>query len=215
MKFYGYFRSSAAYRCRIAFNLKGIAPEFQSIHLRKGGGEQKEESYRSLNPQALVPTLDNDGVLLTQSLAIIEWLDESYPGARLVPENKEQRALVRAFALAIACDVHPLQNLRVLDYLRTEFRADQAALDKWCQRWIGDGLAACEEIVSRAPSKTRFCFGDEPSLVDLCLVPQMFSAERFRLDTASYPNLERITQACNSLPAFHDAHPSRQPDSEA
>ena len=212
--FHGYFRSSSAYRCRIAFNLKGVAHDFTSVHLRRDGGQQKTPTYRALNPQALVPVLEEGDFRLTQSLAIIEWLDETRPGAKLVPENANLRAEVRAFAQVIACDVHPLQNLRVLDYLKTSFRADQAALDAWCQRWIIDGLAACEALLARRAPST-FCFGEAPSLADICLVPQIFSAQRSGADLSAMPRLLAVHAACEALPAFADAHPRKQPDWEA
>ncbi|MBN9889550.1 maleylacetoacetate isomerase [Salipiger abyssi] len=212
--FHGYFRSSSAYRCRIAFNLKGIEYDFTSVHLRKDGGQQKTPEYRALNPQALVPALQEGDFRLTQSLAIIEWLDETKPGARLVPEDPDLRALVRAFSQVIACDVHPLQNLRVLDYLKAEFNADQDVLDAWCGRWIADGLNACEALLAGRPQST-FCFGETPSLADICLVPQVFSAARFKVDISGLSNVNRITEACNALAAFADAHPKTQPDSEA
>ncbi|RRD22408.1 maleylacetoacetate isomerase [Brucellaceae bacterium VT-16-1752] len=213
MRFHGYFRSSSAYRCRIAFNLKGVTYDFRSVHLRKDGGQQKTPAYRALNPQALVPTLESGHFHLTQSLAIIEWLDETQPGPKLLPEDADLRAEVRAFAQVIACDVHPLQNLRVLDYLKAGFGADQAALDAWCQRWITDGLAACEALLTRRDSST-FSFGDRPTLADICLVPQIFSAQRFGVDLSAMPRLRSIHEACEALSAFADAHPKRQPDWE-
>ncbi len=214
MIFHGYFRSSSAYRCRIAFNLKGIAPDFVSVHLRKGGGQQKTAAYRALNPQALVPALQDGDFRLTQSLAIIEWLDETQTGPKLLPQEANLRAEVRAFAQAIACDIHPLQNLRVLDYLKAKFGADQAALDQWCQRWITDGLAACEALLARRAT-TAFCFGDTPTLADICLVPQVFSASRFGVDLSAMPRLRAIHATCEALPAFAAAHPKAQPDWEA
>jgi len=214
MIFHGYFRSSSAYRCRIAFNLKGLSPDFVPVHLRRNGGEQKQEAYKTLNPQGLVPALEVDGTILTQSLAIIEWLDETYAEPTLLPADSIQRAKVRAFALAIACDIHPLQNLRVLDYLKNELGHEQSVLDGWCRRWIGDGLAACEALLEREASRGDFCFGDTPGLADICLVPQMFSAARFGVDVSKMPRLQAIHAACEALPAFADAHPARQPDSE-
>jgi len=214
MIFHGYFRSSAAYRCRIAFNLKGLSPEFVPVHLRRNGGEQKKGAYKALNPQGLVPALEVDGTILTQSLAIIEWLDETYAEPALLPADSIQRAKVRAFALAIACDIHPLQNLRVLDYLKNELGHEQSVLDDWCRRWIGDGLTACEALLEREASRGDFCFGDTPGLADICLVPQMFSATRFGVDVSKMPRLQAIHAACEALPAFADAHPARQPDSE-
>lgn len=214
MLFHGYFRSSAAYRCRIAFNLKGVAPDFASVHLRRNGGEQKSAAYRALNPQALVPALETEGQVLTQSLAIIEWLDETRPEPRLLPTDAKLRAAVRAFAQSIACDVHPLQNLRVLEYIKSELGQDQAAVDAWCRHWIGGGLAACEGLLARAGTTGDFAFGDAPGLADICLVPQMFSADRFGVDLAAMPRLRAVRAACEKLPAFAEAHPSRQPDTE-
>lgn len=214
MIFHGYFRSSSAYRCRIAFNLKGVPYDFVSVHLRRDGGQQKAPAYRALNPQALVPTLEDGEFRLTQSLAIVEWLDETQTGPKLLPDDPNLRAEVRAFAQVIACDTHPLQNLRVLDWLKAELGAEQAALDRWCQRWISDGLNACEALLSRRPVST-FCFGDTPGLADICLVPQLFSADRFGVDTTSMPRLQAVRAACNAIGAFTDAHPKNQPDWEA
>lgn len=211
MKFYGYFRSSSAHRCRIAFGLKGLAPETAFIHLRKDGGQQKQTVYRAVNPQGLVPTLDTGTGLLTQSLAIIEWLDEAYPKPPLLPKDLVSKAQVRAFAQIITSDIHPLQNLRVLDQLRAQFGADQAALDLWCRRWIGDGLAACEALVAE---DTAFCFGNSPSLADICLIPQLFSARRFELDLTPFPKLCAIFDHAMKLEAFAMAAPAAQPDAE-
>lgn len=213
--FHGYFRSSSAWRCRIAFNLKGITPETQFVHLRRNGGEQKQPAFRMLNPQALVPTLElDDGTVLTQSLAIIEWLDETHPMPPLLPADAAERALVRGFAQTIACDIHPLQNLRVLDYLRNEFDQQQGGLDEWCQRWIGDGLAACEVLVTRSGSNGQFCFGDTPGLADICLAPQLGSADRFSVDLTAMPRLREISAAYAQHPAFSAALPAHQPDAE-
>lgn len=214
MRFHGYFRSSSAYRCRIAFNLKGVAPDFVSVHLRRDGGRQKTPDYRALNPQALVPALEIDGAVLTQSLAIIEWLDETHPGPRLIPADPLERAHVRAFAQAIACDIHPLHNLRVLDALKSGFGADQAACDAWCQRWITEGLTACEGLLATRP-ETDFCFGGTPTLADICLIPQIFSAKRFGANISGLTRITRIAATCEALTAFAAAHPARQPDSEA
>lgn len=214
MIFHGYFRSSAAYRCRIAFNIKGIEPQLTPVHLRKDGGKQKTAAYRAVNPQGLVPTLEVDDTQLTQSLAIIEWLDEVHPEPALLPADALERAHVRAFAQVMACDIHPLANLRVLDYLKTELKQDQAAADAWCQRWIGDGLQACEALLARAPLKGDFAFGTTPGLADICLIPQLYSADRFGVDLAGMPRLRAVREACESLPVFADAHPARQPDAD-
>lgn len=215
MKYYGYFRSSAAYRLRIAFGLKGLAPDFIPVHLVRDGGQQKSAAYRDVNPQALVPSLlTDDGAVLTQSLAILEWLEETRPEPPLLPKDPLARAHVRAFAQVICCDIHPLQNLRVLQYLRAEYGQDQAGVEAWCRRWLGEGLWACEALVARG-AEHRFCFGEEPGLADICLVPQLFSADRFGVDLDPMPRLRAIRAACEALPAFAAAHPSRQPDSEA
>jgi maleylacetoacetate isomerase len=215
MTFYGYFRSSAAYRCRIAFNIKGFNPKRRFVHLTRDGGQQKSEAYRSLSPQGLVPALDiGGGTVLIQSLAIIEWLDETHPGPPLLPRDPIARAQVRAFAQIIACDIHPLQNLRVLSHLRGECGLDQEGINRWCRRWLSEGLAACEVLVARN-AVHKFSFGDSPGLADICLVPQLFSADRFGVDLKEMPRLRAIRAACEDLPAFSDAHPTRQIDTEA
>jgi maleylacetoacetate isomerase len=212
MKFYGYFRSSAAYRCRIAFNLKDVQPTFESVHLRSG--KQQSAEFLQLNPQGLVPALDVDGRLLTQSLSIIEWLDETHPAPPFLPKDAFDRAHVRALALSIACDIHPLQNLRVLNYLKAELGQTQAATDIWCRHWIEPGLAAFETTLVNSGTAGTFCFGDTPSLADICLVPQIFSATRFGADVSKLATLQRITASCAAHPAFAAAHPSKQPDAE-
>lgn len=211
--FHGYFRSSSSYRCRIAINLKGLDYQFHSVHLTKDGGEQKGVAFKALNPQMLVPAFEVDGKVLTQSPAILEWLDEAYPEPRLLPEDIMERADVRAFCAVIGCDIHPLQNLRVLQYIGAEYGADQDAKNKWCQRWIGDGLAACEALLAKREA-TTFCFGDTPGMADVYLVPQVFSAARFDVDLSAMPRVRAIHAACEALPAFADAHPSKQPDAE-
>ncbi len=209
---HGYFLSSAAYRLRIALNLKGLAHEARSVHLRRG--DQKAAGYRALNPQGLVPALEADGLVFIQSLAIVEWLDESFPEPPLLPADRDVRARARAFAQVIACDIHPLQNLRVLRYLKRELGLDQAGLDAWSRHWVGEGLAACEALLAREP-EASFGFGAAPGIAEICLVPQMLNADRFGLDTADFPRLGRLRQACEALPAFADAHPSKQPEAEA
>lgn len=216
MIFHGYFRSSAAHRLRIAMNLKGLAYDFRPVHLRRG--DQRETAFRAVNPQGLVPALEVDnGVALTQSLAIIEWLEETHPEPPLLPKDPVLRAGARAFAQVIACDIHPLQNLRVLRYLKKTFGQPQEALDAWCRHWVGEGLAACEQLLARAPAGTEgtpFAFGDRPGLAEVCLIPQMVSADRFGLDLAPFPRLCRIRAACSGLPAFEAAAPDGQPDRE-
>lgn len=211
MRFHGYFRSSSSYRCRIAFNLKGLAPEFAPVHLVRDGGQHRRPEFRALNPQGLLPVLEVDGHTLTQSPAILEWLDETHPAPRLLPDDPLQRAAVRAFCAVIACEIHPLQNLRVLQYLEAELGQSQPGKDAWCQRWIGDGLAACEALLARRPV-TRFAFGDAPGMAEVYLAPQMFSAERFGVDLTAMPRLRSIAAECAGIAAFADAHPARQPD---
>lgn len=215
INFYGYFRSSAAYRCRIALNLKSISYKFVPVHLRRDGGEQKKPDYLALNPQGLVPALDIDGTILTQSLAIIEYLDEVYPVPPLLPRAAIERAKVRAFAEIIACDTHPLQNLRVLQYLKQELGQPQEQVDRWCQNWIHKSLSACEALLARQEQESDFAFGNIPGLADICLVPQLYAADRFHVDLSSMPRLTEIRRHCEALPAFADAHPDRQPDYEA
>jgi len=210
LKLYSYFRSSAAYRCRIALNLKGLAYETAFVHLVKEGGQHNAPAYRALNPQALVPALEHDGRVITQSLAIIEYLDELHPDPPLLPGDAEQRAKVRAFALAIACDMHPINNLRVLNYLKGPLQQNQAATDAWYRHWVEIGLAACEGLLPRA--NTRFCFGDQPTLADICLVPQIYNARRFKGDLSAMPRLVAIYEAARALPAFAKAAPEAQPD---
>jgi maleylpyruvate isomerase len=214
MKLYTFFRSSASYRVRIALNLKGLEYERAPIHLRRGGGEQFSPDYKAKNPQALVPTLEDGGRLFTQSLAIIEYLEEIYPEPPLLPKDPTDRATVRAMALAVACEIHPIQNLRVLSYLRSELKHSEAEANRWAQYWIGLGFAALEQMVLTAPQRGKFCFGDAPSLADLCLVPQVANARRFGCDLSSYPTLVRIDAHCATLPAFGKAAPENQPDAE-
>ena len=210
LKLHSYFRSSAAYRCRIALNLKGLAHETAFVHLIKDGGQQHATAYRALNPQSLVPMLEADGQVITQSLAIIEYLEETQPEPSLLPGDALQRARIRAFALAIACDVHPLNNLRVLNYLKGPMGQDQAVVDTWYRHWVESGLAACEALLPANAS--RFCFGDRPTLADVCLVPQMYNARRLKCDLSGLPRLVAIDEACRVLKAFADAAPEAQPD---
>jgi len=213
MKLYDYFRSSAAYRVRIALNLKGLAPEREFVHLRKG--VQRGEDYLAVNPQGLVPALvTDDGKVLTQSLAIVEYLDETVPSPPFLPRSPAERARVRSLAQAIACDIHPIDNLRVLRYLLHTVGVEEAQKDAWYKYWIDVGLEALEIAVSRDPATGRFCHGDAPTLADICLVPQLANARRVKMDLSPYPTLTRIEAACQALPAFAAAEPSRQPDAE-
>ncbi|PIE13251.1 MAG: maleylacetoacetate isomerase [Rhodobacterales bacterium] len=212
MKFHGYFRSSSSYRCRIALNLKGLEYDFCPVHLKNGA--QHSAEFSALNPQNLLPVLETaEGTILTQSLAIIEWLDETHPEPPLLSRDPLLRAQERAFAQVIACEIHPLQNLRVLKYLAAELQATPDQTSAWLARWLGDGLAACEALLARGPD-TAFCFGDAPGLADLCLVPQVFSARRFNVDLSSLPRISTIYDRCMALPEFDRAQPSRQPDFE-
>jgi len=213
MKLYDYFRSSAAYRVRIALNLKGVAAEKTFVHLRRGA--QHDDGYRALNPQGLVPTLVTDGGgVLTQSLAIVEWLDESFPQSPLLPPDAAGRARVRSLALAIACDIHPLDNLRVLNYLTGTLGVTEAQRMGWFKYWIDVGFEALEARLAREKETGRFCHGDSPGIADICLVPQLANARRVEFDFSPYPTLMRIEAACNALPAFANAAPAKQPDAE-
>ena len=213
LRLHTYFRSSAAYRVRIALNLKGLAPEMAYVHLAKDGGRQNASSYTAINPQALVPTLEIDGDRLTQSLAIIGYLDETRPDPPLLPKDPLARAKVRAFALAIACEVHPLNNLRVLQYLKKSMGHDQAAIDGWYRHWCETGLAACEAMLPQSGAGP-YSFGAAPTVADICLVPQMANARRFNCDLTKIPRLVAIDAACVAHEAFARAAPSAQGDAE-
>ena len=214
MRLYDYFRSSAAYRVRIALNVKGIVPDERTyVHLRMGS--QRAQDYLALNPQGLVPALElDDGSVLAQSLAIIDYLDETHPEPPLLPADPVARACVRAIALSIACEIHPLNNLRVLNYLIGTMGVSREQKDGWYRYWIDVGFEALEKTLARDAATGRFCHGDAPTLADICLVPQMANARRFEIDLSPYPTLIRIESACNALPAFAQAAPARQPDAE-
>jgi maleylacetoacetate isomerase len=212
LQLYGYFRSSAAFRVRIALALKGLSAEAVPVHLRKG--EQRDAAFRAVNPQGLVPALVDNGATLTQSLAIVEYLDEVYPAPPLLPASPADRAWVRALAMSVACDIHPVQNLRVLNYLRAQFAADDAVVRSWCQHWIAIGFEGLETMLAGDARTGAFCVGDAPGLADICLIPQIANAINFKLDLDPYPTLRRIFETCMALPAFADAHPGRQPDAE-
>jgi len=214
MKLYTYFRSSAAYRVRIALNLKGIAYEAVPVHLLKEGGQQRKPDYLALNPAGLVPALEADGQVLSQSLAIIEYLDETRPAPALLPADALGRARVRAIAQAIACDIHPLNNLRVLRHLKHEFGISDAQKDAWYRHWCEVGLAAVEALLASDARTGRFCHGDAPGLADCCLVPQVFNARRVNCRLDALPTVMRITEACEALEAFRLAAPANQPDAE-
>ncbi|AMD00055.1 maleylacetoacetate isomerase [Halomonas chromatireducens] len=208
---YGYFRSSAAYRVRIVLNLKGLAFEQVPVNLVKG--EQRSETFRAHNPQGLVPALvTDDGTTLTQSLAICEYLDELHPSPALLPLEPAERARVRALAQLVACEIHPLNNLRVLKYLVNELKLDDEAKLAWYRHWVTGGFDALEAMLSREAGSGDFCHGDTPTLADVCLVPQVFNAERFECDLSAYPRIQRIVANCRALDAFHQASPEEQPD---
>jgi maleylpyruvate isomerase len=215
MKLYTFFRSSASYRVRIALNLKGLSYEQAPIHLRRGGGgEQFTAAYKAVNPQALVPALEDGGKILTQSLAIVEYLEEKYPQPPLLPSDPADRALVRSMALVIACEVHPIQNLRVLNHVKKEYNQTDDQVNRWAQHWIDLGLSALEQLIVAQSKRGNFCFGDTPTLADICLVPQLGNARRYGCDLSQYPTLLQIEKTCMALPAFSNAAPEKQPDSE-
>jgi maleylacetoacetate isomerase len=211
MKHYTYFRSSAAYRVRIALNLKGVAPDETAIHLTKDGGRQHSGEFRGVNPHGRVPALVLDsGDVLTQSLAIVEYLDETHPKPPLLPADPVKRAKVRAFAQLIACDIHPLNNLIVLQYLRRVLKHEQAEIDTWYRHWVTLGFEALETMVQPGP----YCFGGEVTLADVCLVPQMYNARRLNTPLDKFPKLVAADAACLKLAAFDRARPENQPDAE-
>ena len=212
LKLYTYFRSSASYRVRIALNLKGLAYEAVPLHLVRDGGQQHSAAFTALNPAALVPVLIDGGTTLSQSLAIIEYLEETHPEPALLPKDAAGRARVRALAQTIACEIHPLDNLRVLRYLELQLGVDAAARGAWYRHWVELGFAAIERMLVEGAG--RFCHGDAPTLADCCLVPQLFNAERFGVPLEPYPTIRRIGEACSGLEPFRRATPQAQPDAE-
>jgi len=209
---YSYWRSTAAYRVRIALNLKGIACRIQPVHLLRDGGEQRKPDYLALNPQGLVPTYVDGDVTISQSLAICEYLEETQPEPALLPVAAADRARVRSLAQIVACDVHPLNNLRVLSYLTGELGVDERGRNAWYRHWVACAFDALETSLARDPRTGAFCHGDRPGLADLCLVPQVYNAERFDCDMAPYPTVRRINASCLSHDAFRTAAPEAQPD---
>ncbi|MEN5059270.1 maleylacetoacetate isomerase [Luteimonas sp. TWI1416] len=209
---YGYWRSSAAYRVRIALHLKALAFASEPVHLLRDGGEQRAPAHAARNPQRLVPVLRHGERMLTQSLAIIEYLDEVFPSLPLLPADPVARHRARALAQLVACDIHPLGNLRVLQFLEREWGIDPVARTRWIERWVADGLAAFETLLGEAPEAGRFCVGDAPGLADCALVPQLYNARRFGIDLAPYPHILAIESACLAMPAFTAARPEAQPD---
>ena len=211
---YTYFRSSAAFRLRIALNLKGIKPDQKFVHLRKDGGQQFTGEYRALNPQALVPTLVHGGHAIGQSLAAIEYLDEIKPDPPLLPKDAFGRARVHQIAYAIACDIHPINNLRIRNYLLNELHRSDAEVLEWQRHWMRIGFDALEEMLAHSKDTGKFCHGDAPTLADICLIPQMANARGAEMDLSPWPTLKRIEKAAYELPAFLDALPKNQPDAE-
>lgn len=214
MKLYSYFRSSAAYRVRIALNLKGLGYEYAGVHLLRDGGQQLKPEYRALNPDGIVPTLVDGDDVLTQSLAIIEYLDETHPEPPLLPRNPSDRAFVRSVALAVACEIHPIDNLRVLKYLKHQLKVPDEAKDAWYRHWIETGFASLEKRLAGDRRVGALTFGDTPTIADLCIVPQVFNARRFDIDLSPYPTIERIADNANQIDAFQRAAPAQQPDAE-
>jgi maleylacetoacetate isomerase/maleylpyruvate isomerase len=206
---YGYPLSSAAYRVRIALALKGVLVSTVNKHLRRG--EHRQKDFLKINPQGFVPVLAmEDGTVLTQSLAIIEWLEESHPRPALLPADRSARARVRGLCQLIACDIHPLNNLRVMQYLESTLNVGQAGREEWYRHWVATGFAALEDALGRDASRGRFCFGDQPGMADVCLVPQIYNARRYSVDLTPYPRIVAIDAACGELPAFAGAAPEKQ-----
>ena len=214
MRLYTYYRSSAAYRVRIALNLKGIRPEQVPKHLLREGGEHQLEGYLALNPQGLVPALEHQGRVIGQSLAIIEYLEELFPDPPLLPRDPGERAVVRSMALSIACDIHPLNNLRVMNYLKDPLGHDAATVSRWYAHWVAEGFRGLEEMARRSSADGRHLYGSSVTLADVLLVPQMYNARRFGCGLQPYPTLVSISAYLESLPAFAAAAPEVQPDAE-
>jgi maleylpyruvate isomerase len=211
---YNYFRSSSSYRVRIALNLKGLAYRYLPVHLTRDGGAQFTAAFRALSPDAVVPVLVDGETMVIQSLAIIEWLDETQPGVALLPADPTERAWVRALSLTIACEVHPLANLRVLRYLTSVLGVTETQKAAWTRHWISQGLAAVEAMLVRRKKASTFCLGEQPTMADCCLVPQVFNAKRFGVDVGAYRVISSVVATCQALPAFKEAHPARQIDAE-
>ncbi len=216
LKLYSFWRSSAAYRVRIALNLKQLNYEIAPVHLLREGGEQHAAPYSEMNPQEFVPVLMHGSRVLLQSMAIMEYLEDTWPEQNpLLPSAPRDRQRARAIAQMIACDIHPLNNLRVMKYLETTFHANQAQKDEWMKHWISVGFDSLEKVLANNPSTGAFCEGDVPSMADCCLVPQVFNANRFKVDMKHYPTIRRINDECCELEAFKLAHPTVQPDAES
>ncbi len=210
MKLYSFFRSGTSHRLRIALNLKGIATDYVAVDLRVD--EQQNEAFKAINPQGMVPALDTGEQVMIQSPAIIEWLEEKHPAPALLPSDADARAHVRALAAIVGCDIHPINNRRILQTLRKQFGADEAAINAWCGTWISEGFDAYEALIATDPTRGRFSFGDTPTLADVYLIPQVESARRFNVDMNRWPLISAIDQACGALDAFKQAAPGVQPD---
>ena len=210
MKIYNYFRSGTSHRLRIVLRLKGLDWDYVAVDLRAGA--HFDAAFKALNPQGFVPTLVDGDLVLTQSPAIIEWLEERYPSPPLLPTNPNDRARVRALAAVVGCDIHPLNNRRVLEYLRHTLHCDEVAVLAWCGEWIGSGFKALEHMLASDPTRGNFCFGHQPTVADAYLVAQVESARRFKVDLSPYPNIVAIDLACAKLSAFEQAAPKNQPD---
>ena len=213
IKLYSYWRSSAAFRVRIALNLKGLMYDIVPVHLTEDGGAQHKAPFRDINPQQLIPVLVDGERIISQSMAIIEYLDEAYDGERkLLPATARERARVRGLAQIVACDIHPLNNLRVMQYLEKEFNTPQVERDRWTQHWMKEGFAAFESLLAQNPSTGLFCEGDEPTMADICLAPQVYNAQRWSVDMSPFPTVQRIAAECMKMDAFERARPENQPD---
>ncbi len=210
MKLYNFFRSGTSHRLRIALNLKGLQTEYLPVDLRTE--QHLQAAFKAINPQGLVPALVDGDQVLIQSPAIIEWLEEKYPNPPLLPADAQQRAQVRALAAIVGCDVHPINNRRILEYLRHQFKADEAAINAWCATWITAGFDAFEALLAADKARGDFCFGNQPGLADVYLVPQVESARRFKVDMSRWPLISAVDAACMKLPAFERAAPMKQPD---
>jgi maleylacetoacetate isomerase len=215
MKLYSFFRSSAAYRVRIALNFKGLAYEYVAKHFRRNGGEHKQPDYLAVNPQGLIPTLDDGGIVVPQSLAIIEYLEEAYPDTpRLLPARAADRAAVRTMSQLIACEIHPLNNLRVLNYLKGELAQSEETTNVWYRHWIAEGFRALEQSIAKHTGDGGHCFGTDVTMADVCLVPQVYNARRFQADLTPYPMIVAVSSQLESLGPFATARPEAQPDAE-
>ena len=214
MKLFTYFRSSAAYRVRIALNLKGLGYDAVPVHLLRDGGQHLLDEYRAINPSGLVPAFQDDAITLTQSMAILEYLEEAYPQVPLMPTGAVARAHVRELAQIIACDIHPVNNLRVLKYLVRQLGQSEEVKTDWYRHWVIEGFQSLEAHLARHLDTGTFCYGHSPTIADCFLVPQVFNAQRFDIDVTAYPTISRINDMCVDLPAFNAAHPAKQPDAE-